>query len=327
MPTPRARPSTPRRTGPQRPAVDGEARFPDVFGPEVGQPAEAVDALTDVHDDEPLVTMPPSFDPDPTPHEAEPSDTFELPDPVVQREPGEEAPYKLPDPRVLRKGTAVVGGDPDAERIAPHAAERALRARGRGAPDRHRLGPARHALRAAARAGHQGLPRVRPARRPRLRARDHRAAHPRADPRQAGRRRRGAEPLAEHRHARRPHLGRPGPRLVAALGLARQGHRRPRRARRPLAHAAHADRRHDRLGQVGLHQRDALLDPAARDAGRGADDPRRPEEGRAQPLRDDPAPADARRHEHEARGRRAPEHRARDGDAATRSWAPTGRAT
>ncbi len=36
----------------------------------------------------------------------------------MPREPGDEAPYKLPDPRVLRKGAAVVGGDPDAERIA-----------------------------------------------------------------------------------------------------------------------------------------------------------------------------------------------------------------
>ena len=34
--------------------------------------------------------------------------------------------------------------------------------------------------------------------------------------------------------------------------LARQGHLRPHRDRRPRAHAAPADRRHDRLGQVGL---------------------------------------------------------------------------
>ena len=40
---------------------------------------------------------------------------------------------------------------------------------------------------------------------------------------------------------------------------ARQGHRRPSGGRRPGAHAAPAGRRHDRLGQVGRHQRDADL--------------------------------------------------------------------
>jgi S-DNA-T family DNA segregation ATPase FtsK/SpoIIIE len=62
--------------------------------------------------------MPPPFEPDPEPAAAEPSDAFELPETTVPREPGDEAPYKLPDARVLRKGAAVVGGDPDAERIA-----------------------------------------------------------------------------------------------------------------------------------------------------------------------------------------------------------------
>jgi S-DNA-T family DNA segregation ATPase FtsK/SpoIIIE len=62
--------------------------------------------------------MPPPFDPDPAPEASEPSDAFELPDPVIEREPGEQAPYRLPDARVLRKGTTAVGGDPDAERIA-----------------------------------------------------------------------------------------------------------------------------------------------------------------------------------------------------------------
>ena len=66
-----------------------------------------------------------------------------------------------------------------------------------------------------------------------------------------------------------------------ALGLARQGHLRPGRLDRPRADAAHPDRRHDRLGQVGVHQQHALLDPPPRDAGRRADDPRRPEARRA----------------------------------------------
>ena len=74
---------------------------------------------------------------------------------------------------------------------------------------------------------------------------------------------------------------------------------------RPRAHAAHPHRRHDRVGQVGLHQQHALLDPAALDARRGPDDPRRPEARRARALRVDPAPAHARRLEPEGRSRRA----------------------
>ena len=164
--------------------------------------------------------------------------------------------------------------------------------------------PARHALRAPARPGDEGLEGRRAEGRPLLRARDDRDPHPRADPRQAGGRRRGAEPLAEPRHARR-HLRRPARDLEPAVGLARQGHLRPRGLDRPRAHAAPADRRHDRLGQVGLHQHDPHLDPAARDAGRRADDPDRPEADRAQLLRVDPAPAHAGRLVAEAGGRRA----------------------
>ena len=102
-------------------------------------------------------------------------------------------------------------------------------------------------------------------------------------------------------------------RRVAALGVARQGHLRRRRLDRPRPHAAPADRRHDRLGQVGLHQRAPHVDPAARDAGRGADDPDRPEADRAQPLRVDPAPADAGRVEPEGGERRARQLRRGDG--------------
>jgi S-DNA-T family DNA segregation ATPase FtsK/SpoIIIE len=116
MPASRPRSSSSPRPVPAR-ELDGEARFPDVFGPETGRPAELPVEPVALEDDEPLVTMPPPFDPDPQP-EAEPSDAFELPETIVPREPGDEAPYKLPDVRVLRKGTAVVGGDPDAERIA-----------------------------------------------------------------------------------------------------------------------------------------------------------------------------------------------------------------
>ena len=81
---------------------------------------------------------------------------------------------------------------------------------------------------------------------------------------------------------------------LAAGRLARQGHRRQRGLDRPGEDAARAGRRHHRLGQVGLRQRDPLLDPDARLAERGAPGPGRPEAGRAQPLRERAAPADAR---------------------------------
>ena len=87
-------------------------------------------------------------------------------------------------------------------------------------------------------------------------------------------------------------------------GLAGQGRRRPGDRRRPRQDAAPARRRHHRRGQVGLRQRDAVLDPAARHAARGAPRARRPQAGRAQPLRLDPAPADA-------------------GDHLARAWPPT----
>jgi S-DNA-T family DNA segregation ATPase FtsK/SpoIIIE len=120
MPAPRARPATAsssRKVAPRD--LDGASRFPDVFGAEADAPhAEIVDDFPALEDDEPVVAMPPPFDPDPQPELVEPSDAFEPPVPVVPRDPDDEAPYRLPDPRVLRKGTAVVGGDPDAERIA-----------------------------------------------------------------------------------------------------------------------------------------------------------------------------------------------------------------
>ena len=126
----------------------------------------------------------------------------------------------------------------------------------------------------------------------------------------------------EPRHARR-HLRRPAGDLEPALGLARQGHLRPGRLDRPRAHAAHPDRRHDRLGQVRLHQHDPHLDAAALDARRRADDPDRPEADRAQLLRVDPAPAHAGRLEPEGGRGGAAQRRRRDG-APLR--APLGRA-
>ena len=59
------------------------------------------------------------------------------------------------------------------------------------------------------------------------------------------------------------------------------GHLQERGVDKPCADAAHSDRRDDRLRQVGLHQHDAHVNPAARYARRGTHDPRRPEADRA----------------------------------------------
>ena len=103
--------------------------------------------------------------------------------------------------------------------------------------------------------------------------------------------------------------------LVAADGVARQGHRRAGDRRRPGEDAAPARGRHDRRRQVGVRQRDAVLDPAAGDAARGPARARRSQAGRAQPLRVDPAPADAGDHQPADGGQRAPEPRQGDGAA------------
>ena len=259
--------------------------------------------------------------------EAEPSDSFELPEIVVDGEPGDEPPYHLPDARVLRKGTAAIGGDPDAERIARTLlgalSEHGVEARLVGTVSGPRV--TRYELQLAPGTKVSRVSGLRDDLAYALATTEIRILAPIPGKQAVGVE--VPEPLAEHRHARRPRSVDPGPGaspLSVWLGKDIAGHV----VHADLdAHAAHADRRHDGLGQVGLHQRDAVLDPAARDAGRGADDPRRPQEGRAQPLRDDPAPADAGRHEHEARGRRAPEHRARDGEPLRDHGHRTGRAT
>ena len=149
--------------------------------------------------------------------------------------------------------------------------------------------------------------------RPRLRARLDRHPHPRPDPRQTGGRGRGAEHAAAHGATRR-HLRRPPGEDLAAGRLARQGDRRQRGLDRPGEDAARPRRRHHRLGQVRLRQRDPLLDPDAGLAERGAPGSGRPQAGRAQPLRERPAPVDAGGHLAAPGGQRARQPDRRDGE-------------
>ena len=94
-------------------------------------------------------------------------------------------------------------------------------------------------------------------------------------------------PNARRRHRPpRRHLRAAAREDLAAGRLARQGDRRQRGLDRPGEDAARARRRHHRLGQERLRQRDPLLDPDAGLAERGPPGPGRPQAGRAQPLRE-----------------------------------------
>ena len=182
------------------------------------------------------------------------------------RRPARRGGVRAAGPR-RPQGLAAGGVEHEGRRPAHgrHARDRARALRRRGDDRRPDRRPARDPLRAAARARDEGVEGRGAEGRPLLRARDDRDPDPGADPRQAGRRRRGAEPGAEDRHARR-HLRRPALEREPARRLARQGHLRHRRLGRPGADAAHPDRRHHRLRQVGLHQHDPDVDPAPLDA-------------------------------------------------------------
>ena len=242
------------------PLVDAASAYPDVIG--MSEPA-------------PLIPFP-----EPNTEEMRDEESLFDASPAVED-------YKLPD----REPAAQIRNEREADRRGqragrPGAHPGARRLRRPGLRRRRDHGPARHPLRAPARARNEDVEGRSAQGRPLVRARDDRDPHPGADPGQAGRRRRGAQPVAEPRHARR-HLRRPAADGEPARGLARQGHLRHRRLDRPRADAAHPDRRHDGLRQVRLHQHDPHVGAAARDPRRRADDPHRPEAHRAQPLRVD----------------------------------------
>ena len=226
----------------------------------------------------------------------------------------EEIDYRPPPAKALERGKGDKGPDPrDQEVDRPQAGRDARPLRGRGEDRRRRQRPARLPLRTAPGARDQGQESHRAGQRPRLRAGLDRHPHPRPDPRQAGGRGRGPERAPPHRPPRR-HLRRPPGEDLAAGRLARQGHRRQPGLDRPGEDAARARRRHHRLGQVRLRQRDPLLDPDAGLAERGPPGPGRPEAGRAQPLRERAAPADAGGHLAAPRRQRPLQPDRRDGD-------------
>ncbi len=306
-----------RATHVEAPALDASERYPDLFGDDEPELEEVADE--DWDDEQPEL-------PDLLSGAAEEVEAEEeLEDEPValtprgnKRSPVTEADdvvYKLPKPTFLtRSNGAQKHGHQGHRARGPAAGRGAQPLQRRGARRRHRQRAARHALRAAPGAGNQDV-EGRPAQgRPRLRAGRRARAHPGADPRQAGGRRRGAQPRAQDGPPRRRLPGRAG-QVVAADGLAGQGHRRQGDRHRPRQAAARARRRHHRRRQVRLRQRDAVLDPAARGSERGAHGAGRPQARRAQPLRGHPAPADPGDHQPAAGRQRAREPDQGDGGA------------
>ena len=172
----------------------------------------------------------------------------------------------------------------------------------------HRLHPRPdgHALRDRARPGRQGR-EDHPAHQEHLLRGGHRQrADPRADPGQVRGRHRGAQHRPGDGAPRRRAAQRHRPRRAAPDGdRARQGHRGPLPVRQPGQDAAPAGRGLHGLRQVELRQLDARLAAVAGHARRGPDDPHRPQDGRAHPVRGHPAPDHAHHHRAEEGRRRA----------------------
>ena len=229
--------SAPSTTATEHRLLDGAEAYPDVVGPSAHSEERAL--LVD----------------EPEPGFASVESVFET--------SSEHTEYRLPDRTLLRASPAGPATDGDSSAKTADLLVRTLSEFGVEAtvigPD---LRAARDPVRAPARPGNEGVEGRRTEGRPLLRARDDGDPDPRADPRQAGRRRRGPEPLAEARHARR-HLRGPAGDREPALGVARQGHLRQRDLDRPRAHATPPHRRHDRVGQVGMHQHDPHIHAAA----------------------------------------------------------------
>ena len=187
----------------------------------------------------------------------------------------------------------------------PHARVRARRLRRARRDRRDPSRPGGDHVRTRTRRRPQGVARHRPRRR--HRPLDVRPGLPRLDhPRPLRHRHRATQrepregPAA--RDPRRQALRRQRPRPAAR---ARQGHRRRARGGEPRPHAAPADRRHHRLGQVGGDQHhDPVAALQARPRGMPADHDR-PQDAGAQRLRRHPPPALPGRHRPQEGRRRA----------------------
>ena len=158
-------------------------------------PIDGVEAYPDV-----LATQPPAMLVAPSAEDVTLGDELETGgfEPIVSG-----PAYRLPDRSVLKQSPPVRGDSGEASARTAKLLVETLAHFGVEATISGQIaGPRVVQVRAAARAGHQGLQGRGAARRPLLCARDDRDPHPGADPGQAGGRGRGAEPDAAARHAR-----------------------------------------------------------------------------------------------------------------------------
>ena len=254
------------------------------------------------------------------PHEPEPAIAVPKPSAPLRNpeqltlSSGDAIAYTLPPTALLRPGTRAEAAD-QGERHRGGGAVRGARAvPGGRAGDRVQPGPDGDQVRDRARPGGQGGAGHRAEQEHLLRGQERRRADHLADPGQV--RDRGGDP--ERRQGGR----QPGRRAQVA-GRARrpspdggrpgQGRRGPGDGGEPGQDAAHPDRRSHRIGQVRLPEQPDHLDPDPGHAGRGADDPDRPQAGRADHLRGHPAPDHADHHQPEEGGRGAGLGGRRDG--------------
>ena len=267
-----------------RHVVDGAEAYPDV----VSSTSQGENALL-VRDDEP------DFEPESL------ESVFET--------SSEHAEYRSSD-----RGILPLAGNGGGRQGHGRAHGRAARADAHGVRDRRErprtdLGPARDPLRAPARSRTK-VAKVAALKDDLSYAGHDRDPHPRSHPWKAGRRSGGAEPLPRLVTLGDIYDDLPQPRARSPSGWARTS---PATGLdRPRPHAAPADRRDDRIGEVGLHQHDPDLD-----ALRATPDDVRmiliPEADRARLLRVDPPPADAGGLEPEGVRDGAHERRAGDG--------------
>ena len=174
--------------------------------------------------------------------------------------------------------------------------------------------PDGHAVRGRARPGRQGRAGHGAVEEHRLRRGQRRRPDPVADPGQVRHRHRDPERRPRDGVARRrAALAGGAPQRAPDADGRRQGRRGRLRGGQPREDAAPARRGRHRRGQVLVRQLDDRLDPDARHARRGADDPGRPQAGGAHRLRGHPAPHHADHHQPEEGRRGAAVGRPRDG--------------
>ena len=233
----------------------------------------------------------------------EPPPTTQLPQRVEQLQLAGDVTYTLPPSDVLAPGTPAKARSAANDRVVEALTGVLESVRDRRARHGFQPRPDGHPIRGRARHGGEGRAGDRAQQEHRVRGGERRRPDPVADPRQVRHRHRDPERGPRDRVPRRRPAQPGGPQARAPdgdrRGQGRGGRLRPRQPREDAAPAGGGC--HGR-GQVQLRQLDDHIDPDAVDAGRGTDGARRPQAGRADGVRGDPAPHHAHHHEPEEGG-------------------------